>query len=133
MAEAFISVDFSQFDRLVAAIKEYGEEADEIISDVLYDDGAIYIGEAAQRLIHASGRTWKGKAPSAKMVYPFKHKHGNLSVTVSTEARYGYLYFPDDGSNSRRHAGGQHFMRRGAESVKHKIIDLCIAELKENL
>lgn len=133
MPEASISLDFSEVDRLVAAIKDYGEGADDIISDVLYDDGAIYIGEEARDRIHPSGRTWKGKKASATRTWPFVSKHGRLSVTVSTKSTYGYLYFPDDGTNSRWHQGQQHFMKRGAEAAKPKIIDRCIAELKDNL
>ena len=46
-----------------------------------------------------------------------------LSVTIRTKNAYHYLYFPDDGSTTRRHHGGQEFMKRGAEKKQSKIID----------
>ena len=55
-----------------------------------------------------------------------------LAVTIRSRPAYNYLYFPDDGSNTLRHAGGQHFFQSGAEESADQIIDLCVSKLIEN-
>ena len=129
---AIILLDANEIDRLVASIKEYGDGAEDAINSVLHDYGAKQIGEEAKKLIHPSGRTWKGKAKSATVADPFMAQKDNLSVTVKSKSAYNYLYFPDDGSNTRKHAGGQHFMRKGAEAATPAIIERCLAKLTEN-
>jgi predicted small lipoprotein YifL len=62
----------------------------------------------------------------------FTQSNGPLSVTIAARGRYGYLYFPDDGTNTKRHAGNQQFMMRGAENATAQIVDLCIGKLTEN-
>lgn len=129
---ALITLELEEMDRLVAAIREYGDGAEDAVNSVLHGYGAKRIGEEAQKLIHPSGRTWKGKKKSATVTDPFMSQPANLSVTVKTKSSYNYLYFPDDGSNTRRHAGGQHFMRKGAEAATPAIIERCLAKLTEN-
>ena len=54
-----------------------------------------------------------------------------LSVTIKTVNAYNYLYFPDDGSNTKKHAGNQQFMASGAENASDRIMELCIGHLTE--
>ena len=61
----------------------------------------------------------------------FNQDEDILTVTIAARGRYHYLYFPDDGSNTRRHVGNQEFMRRGAEAAAGKIIDICLGRLAE--
>lgn len=89
------------------------------------------ITEAIMTLLPESGRKWKGKRKAAKQSAPFMQTNGELSVTVKTKNAYNYLYFPDDGTNTRRHHGEQYFMYGGAEIKQDEIIDRCIAKLIE--
>lgn len=50
-------------------------------------------------------------------------------MTVSTTAKFRYLYFPDDGGNTKRHAGDQHFMFRGAQAAAPSVMERCVAAL----
>lgn len=131
MAGASIKLDAKDFDRLVSAIQEYGDGAEEKINEVLHGFGAKRISDAAKTRIHPSGRTWRGKKKGARYAEPFTKTDGNLSVIVKTKSAYGYLYFPDDGSTTRKHAGQQHFMRKGAEEATESIILRCIAALND--
>lgn len=128
---AKFTLDAKDYDRLVAAIQDYGDGAEEKINEVLHGFGAKRISDAAKTRIHPSGRMWKGKKKSARFTEPFTKETGNLSVTVKTKSAYNYLYFPDDGSTTRKHAGQQHFMRKGAEEVTETIIMRCLAALNE--
>jgi hypothetical protein len=126
-----IGLEAKDFERLVSAIQEYGDGAEEKINETLHGFGAKRISDAAKTRIHPSGRKWRGKKKGARYAEPFTKEESNLSVLVRTKSSYGYLYFPDDGSNSRKHAGQQHFMRKGAEEVTDSILIRCIAALKE--
>ena len=130
-----VSVDYSSVNRLEQAIQRYAGSSENALNEVLHNQAGNMIAEAIVPLIHPSGRSWRGKAPSATSTMPFAQKDENLAVTVGTignKKKYQYLYFPDDGSNTFSHAGGQNFMERGAESVQQSIIDLCIARLVDN-
>lgn len=125
------TLDAKDYDRLVAAIQDYGDGAEDKINEVLHEFGAKRIGDAAKTRIRPSGRTWKGKKKGARFAEPFTKETGNLSVTVKTKSAYNYLYFPDDGSTTRKHAGQQHFMRKGAKEATESIILMCLAALNE--
>ena len=127
MAE--LSLQTKELDVMVQAIKDYGDGAEDVINDVLQGYGAERIKEEIQLILPESGRTWKGKRAAAKRVDPFIKVDENLSVTVKSKSAYGYLYFPDDGSSTRKHVGGQEFMWRGALEAQGDIIDKCLDRL----
>ena len=79
-----------------------------------------------------SGREWKGKKTAAKSAKSLTDLKGNLFVWVKTTNNYHYLYFPDDGTNTRRHVGNQQFFLKGAESQQETIVDLCIKKLVDS-
>ena len=108
-----------------------GEGAGRIIDSVLHREGAEAIKQDITRLLPSSGRSWKGKGAPASAAMPgkFSQDNGTLSVTVAARGKYHYLYFPDDGSNTKRHAGNQQFMMRGAENASERIIEMCIGKL----
>lgn len=112
-------------------VLESQEYVGEAINDVLWNEGAPLIQESIQRLLPESGRTWRGKKPAAKRAAPFTQQNETLAVTVKTKNAYHYLYFPDDGSTTRKHVGNQQFMLRGAEEQQSEIISRCIARLTE--
>lgn len=128
---ATFKLDTSQHERLLRAMQEYGNQAGRTVDDVLHNEGGKLIQEEIMRLLPESGRTWKGKRTAAKRAQPFTQKNESLAVTIKTKSPYHYLYFPDDGSNTKRHRGEQQFMYRGAENQTNRIMDLCINRLIE--
>lgn len=124
------TLNFADVDRLQDALLAYqGDNAEEVINDVLHNDGAALATEAIYRLMPMSG---KKKGQHAKKSKSLKSENGNLSVTIVASGKWHYLYFPDDGTNTRRHVGDQQFFRRGAESVQDEIINRCINRLTTN-
>lgn len=126
---SYFKLDAAEFDRLTERIKEYQGDAENAINEVLWGEGGQRINDAIMELLPSSGRTWRGKPRAAKSAAPFTQENDNLSVTIRTKGTYNYLYFPDDGSTTRKHEGNQQFMFRGAENEQEHIIDLCIAKL----
>lgn len=128
---AKFELDASQHERLLQAMQRYGNQTGRTVDEVLHNEGGRLIQEEIMRLLPESGRTWKGKRTAAKRAQPFTQKNESLAVTIKTRSIYGYLYFPDDGTNTKRHAGQQYFMERGAENQASRIMDLCINRLIE--
>ena len=127
--KSFVSMDDREIDELQRVIADYPKNAEKTINDVLHGYGYDEIDKNIRRIMPVSGRTWKKKKKSAKTGNSLQGVESNLAITVKSRKNYSYLYFPDDGSNTRRHRGGQHFMYRGAEASKKKIIERCIAEI----
>ena len=129
---ASFTMDYSEIDSLTTAMQQYGEGALREINDVLHGEGGAKIKEAIQLLIPASGRTWKGKKAPASVANSLQQVNNEqLAVTIKSRSAYNYLYFPDDGSNTLHHAGGQHFMQQGAEDTADQIIEMCVGKLTE--
>ena len=127
-----LQISTAEFEKLQAAMQEYQGDVEASINDVLHNQGGELIQESIRRLIPVSGKTWKGKAPAAKTSKSLRSINANLAVTVTTSKRHQYLYFADDGSNTRRHVGNQRFFERGGEAVKDEIIERCISKLTNN-
>ncbi|MBQ9785060.1 MAG: hypothetical protein IJW29_06455 [Clostridia bacterium] len=124
---AEFGIDVKDFDRLQQAIADYGGNAEDAINRVLHEEAGPLIYEEINPLINPSGRKFKGHAKSAKnSPWPLYDTSANLAVTVKTKAKWGYLYFPDDGSNTRKHAGNQHFFQRGGDKAAPKVVDRCL-------
>lgn len=128
---ARFELNAGDLDALQTQMMEYGEGAGQKIDEVLHGEGAREIDQKIMQLLPESGRHWKGKKAAARSAQPFTQEDGTLSVTIKTVSNYHYLYFPDDGSNTRKHAGNKQFMHTGAENASGKIIDLCIGKLTE--
>lgn len=125
--------DAGSIDDLYEKMVSYGVGSGQIIDKVLRSEGAEEIKKQIARLLPASGRHWKGKAPAASSAMPgrFDQDNGELSVTIAARGKYHYLYFPDDGSNTRKHAGNKQFMLHGAESAAPKVVEMCVGKLAE--
>lgn len=132
MSEWF-ELDMSGVEELQRHVEDVGTGSGEIIDGVLRDFGAEEIKKEILPLIHPSGRTWKGKRGSATTANPFTQEYGQLSVTIVSRGTYHYLYFPDDGSNTVKHAGNQQFMLRGAENASDQIVERCIEKIVEKI
>ncbi len=130
---ASFTLDYSEIDSLSSAMEQYGTGALREINDVLHGEGGEKIKQAIQLLIPASGRTWKGKKAPASVADALQQVNNEqLAVTIKSRTAYNYLYFPDDGSNTLHHAGGQHFFQSGAEDSADQIVEMCVSKLLEN-
>lgn len=125
--------DAGSIDDLYEKMVSYGTGSGQIIDKVLRSEGAEEIKKQIARLLPSSGRHWKGKAPAASSAMPgrFDQDNGELSVTIAARGKYHYLYFPDDGSNTRKHAGDKQFMLHGAEAAAPKVVEMCVGKLAE--
>lgn len=129
---ASFTMDYSEVDSLSTAMQQYGDGALREINDVLHGEGGEKIKEAIQLLLPVSGRTWKGKKAPASAANSLQQVNNEqLAVTIKSRTAYNYLYFPDDGSNTLHHAGGQHFFQTGAEDTADQIIEMCVGKLTE--
>ena len=131
---AWFETDFKAIESLQKHMEKFGQGSGQIVDDVIHGEGAEDIKKAIVPLIPRSGRKWKGKGAPAASAMPrsFVQDNEQLSVTIAARGKYGYLYFPDDGTNTRKHAGNLQFMRRGAEAAADQVIDRCIKRLIEN-
>lgn len=129
----WFELDAGSIDDLYETMVSYGAGSGQIIDKVLRTEGAEEIKKQIARLLPSSGRHWKGKAPAASSAMPgrFDQDNGELSVTIAARGKYHYLYFPDDGSNTRKHAGNKQFMLHGAEAAAPKVVELCVGKLAE--
>lgn len=122
-----------EFARLEEAMKDFQGNTEKTINDVLHNEGGQLIHDEIKRLMPMSGKRWKGKKAPAKTSNSLQIVGGNLSVTVTTKKAYQYLYFPDDGSSTTRHAGNQQFFLNSGENQKEQIMNLCINRLVNGL
>lgn len=125
-------INFSKADRLQQALENFEGNAEQTINDVLHNEAGEMAQQAIKNLMPVSGKSWKGKKGAAKASKSLRNLTGNLSVTVTTNKAWQYLYFPDDGSSTRRHAGNQRFFERGGEEVTGDIVDRCVNRLINN-
>ena len=122
-------LDFSEVEKLEQAMRDFQGDTETTINDVLHN----YAGDRAQKEIFLlMPVSHKKKGTHAKSSKSLKNLPGNLSVTVTTSGKYGYLYFPDDGTNTRRHVGNQRFFERGGEEAMGDIIERCVTKLINN-
>lgn len=131
MARASFSLDTDSYNKLFELMKNYQGEAPKTVNEVFWNEGGPIINQSIMNLLPVSGKRWSGKKPAAKSSAPFTQENGELSVTIKTKSAYNYLYFPDDGTNTKRHAGEKYFMFSGAEASQEQIIELCIQKLTE--
>lgn len=127
-----LKINVSEADKLQEALKAFEGEVEPAINDVLHNEAGGLIQDSIRQFIPVSGKSWKGKASAAKTSKSLTSVNANLAVTVTTTKKYQYLYFPDDGTNTRRHVGEQRFFERGGEAVKEEIIERCISRLTNN-
>ena len=132
----FFSIDLSGMTELEERISKYQGDAEKAINKVLLGTGADEIKREINIYMPRSKRkftkTHKKHAKDVSRNLTQKQVDGQpLAVWVKTVPKTQYLYFPDDGSNTKRHAGLQHFMYKGADKAKSKVIDLCLGELSE--
>jgi len=126
-------MDTTDVQSIAERIMEAGENAENTINHILHNQGGKLIEEEIIRILPQSGRTWNRKKKAAGSTQPFQRSNENLAVIVKNKAAYQYLYFPDDGSNTKHHIGyhgiPRNFMKKGAENKTQEIINLCLGNL----
>lgn len=122
------TMDASDFDRLQEAIKKFPGNAEKVINETLHGQGAVLIEERIRRYMPVSDKKKGAHAVDAKSLTPVG---SNLAVTLKSTNKYHYLYFPDDGTNTRRHVGNQQFFLRGAEDTSSEIVDIIAEKLTQ--
>ena len=134
MSGGVFALDETSFDLLRKRIAAFGEGAEAAINGVLRDQAGRLLYEGINPLIHPSGRTFKGHRASATASdWSNVDASKSLSVTIRTKSRFGYLYFPNDGSNTYRHFGNQQFFERGGEKASDGIVERCLAALSSEM
>lgn len=123
-----LSLDAAEFDRLQEAMRRYPDNAERAINDVLHGQGADLISERIKQFMPRSDKKKGTHAVDAKSL---RHTDTHLATTVRSTKTYQYLYFPNDGTNTRRHVGNQQFFLRGAEDASGEIVDACIEKLTQ--
>lgn len=123
-------IEGEELGYLQEAMAAYKGDVEKEVNAVLHNEGGQLIKNAVQRLIPVSDvKPWNGKPKHARDAQSLKIVPYNLAVKVTTKGSYGYLYFPDDGTNTRRHVGNQQFFKKGGDSVVSEIVERCITRL----
>ena len=129
---AWMTLDTSNLDALGERIRAYPGDAEKVVNRVMHEEVGPIAYPEINAFIKPSGRKFKGHAKSAKdSAWPRYDTDENLSVTVGTKAKWRYLYFPDDGTNTYKHAGNQRFFERGGENAMPRIVDALESALIE--
>lgn len=123
------ALDDEDFADLLAGMEAYGAGAADVVSEVVHASGPDIRAEVDARMPQ-SGRTFKGHRSGARGSAWQRYDTGErMAITVGTTASRRYLYFPDDGSNTRRHAGMQNFFGEGAEAAAPQIMERAMDAL----
>lgn len=132
---AFASIKAEEIDSLKELLDKFGEKSYKIVNEVLHsDEAAKVVEDNISALLPFSSRNWKGKSTPASQAQPFRSDNSELlTLIIKTKKKYNYLYFPDDGSNTKNHRGNQHFMKRGGDASVSTIAQLCAAQLMNEL
>ena len=124
-----LTLNADEFDRVLKAIEQFPGNAEQAINDVLHGAGAELIQERIRKYMPVSDKKKGTHAVDAKSLTSIG---SNLAVTTKSTNKYHYLYFPDDGTNTRRHVGNQQFFLRGAEDASSEIVDLITEKLTQS-
>ena len=120
-------INFLEVEELGKALTEYSGNAEETINDVLHSEEVNSLAQNAIKVLMPRSNKKKGR--HAKDSNSLRKQDGNLSVTIRTQKAFQYLYFADDGTNTRRHIGSQRFFGRGGENVQGEIVERCKTKL----
>lgn len=126
---ARFEMDSKEVDRLFQTVKDFPGNAEQSINEVFHNEAPPLVEDAIYLLMPMSGKTWAGKKAPARAAKSLTKETANLAFAVKSKTDYNYLYFPDDGTNTRRHIGDQQFFRRGGEMKQSEIVDRCITRI----
>lgn len=124
-------MDGQEIEKIMAQASKLGEQAENVVNEVLHGNMVKnwLVNEITDKTPVSTAKIASWHPIHAKMAKPYTSQKGNLSVTIKSKKTFNYLYFPDDGSNTRNHAGMQHFMLHGAEKASEKITEELIKKI----
>lgn len=122
-----LNINLLGIEDLEKALTEYSGNTEEAINEVFHSEEVNTLAQNAITFLMPVSKKKKGR--HAKFSNSLRKQDGNLSVTIRTQKAFQYLYFADDGTNTRRHIGNQRFFERGGENVQGDIIQRCINKL----
>lgn len=130
---ARIGLDCEQYDRLIQTTARLGENVENAINEALRTDRIKIwmINSITESTPVSSAKLGSWHPVHAKNAKPYKEQYENLAVTIKSRKDFHYLYFPDDGSNTKRHQGMQQFMLQGMENVSGQIVDEIVEQIVE--
>lgn len=120
-------INFLAVEEVEKALAEYSGNTEDAINEVFHSEEVNTLAQNAIKALMPKSDKKKGR--HAKDSNSLRKLDGNLSVTIRTQKAFQYLYFADDGTNTRRHIGNQQFFARGGENVKGEIIERCKEKL----
>lgn len=123
-----LTLNAEDFDKVLKAIEQFPGNAEKAINEVLHGEGAELIQERIRKYMPVSDKKKGSHAVDSKSLTPVGT---NLAVTVKSTNKFHYLYFPDDGTNTRRHVGNQQFFLSGAEDASGEIVDILTGKLTQ--
>lgn len=123
-----LTLNADEFDRVLKAIEKFPGNAEQTINGVLHGTGAELIQERIRKYMPVSD---KKKGVHAVDSASLTSIGSNLAVTTKSTKKFNYLYFPDDGTNTRKHVGNQQFFLRGAEDSSGEIVDIITEKLTQ--
>lgn len=126
MSGGILTINYSELDELHNKMREYQGNTERVVNDVLHNYAGNRAQEDIYRLMPVSD---KKKGKHAKNSKSLSNVNENLAVTVTARGKWHYLYFPDDGSNTRRHVGNQQFFAHGGEAAQDDIVARCVERL----
>lgn len=125
---ATFTLNAEDLDRVLRAAEQFPGDAEKVINEVLHGEGAELIQERIRKYMPVSDKKKGAHAVDSKSLAP---TGTNLAVTVRSTKKFNYLYFPDDGTSTRRHVGDQQFFLRGAEDASGEIVDILLGKLTQ--
>ncbi len=116
-------VDYGEWEALEEAMKAYEGDVEKKVNGYLHGKGYEAFEKAIRNAMPQSDR--KGKTRHAKTSKSIQDKYpsANLTLTIASKKPFGYLYFPNDGSNTKHHYGNQQFFERGVEQKTNQVIE----------
>ena len=120
--------------RLQQAVQNFGEGAEQAISDYLENEANEIFSRSIENLIPVSDR-FKVHARNSNPL--IGEMQGVSSLYIHTKKPYHYLYFPDQGEGTSKRSPAHEFMEGGVDNqydtVVNGLIDALIRELNNNL
>lgn len=134
MAGVNFSIKDEDVERLQQAVKNFGEGAEEVISEYLENNADEIFRDSITLLIPVSDREKKHAKHSAPLTGEMQ---GKTSLYIHTKKPFHYLYFPDQGEGTSKRNMPHEFMEHGVDNkydtVVNEMIDRIIEELNNNL
>ena len=134
MADTF-GMDYEDFNRFIAAVKQYPQNAERAINAYLHDEGAEVLSDSITNHIpvstgrYAAHRNLQKKYKHKKAMKHardakwFLKKEYNLGINITNTKDYYYLYFVENGLGTSLSGGGVDFVERGFNDVYKQITD----------